>query len=690
VNTRAPWLAARTARTALACAAVVLALTARPIAADPVQVTSGSLDLHLQTGVLTLAGNRGFTFQSHLSTVAVNFGPNTCNGDPLHCVPGGTLSLLAHWTGSDAVGTATLDGINYLNVGSSSSPSSMDFTFTGSLVLPPLAPSAAITVPFTFTDTFSHPLGTLQGVQDVITGGGSATVSLAPSAAVPGAWQVLEVQYSFTGALPGGWLSADVGDVGQQGSASSVSAAFTVAGAGADVWGTEDAFHFVYQPMPDGNVDLMARIDSVSSTQAFAKAGVMIRQSLDPGAARVILDVKPDGGVELMVRSTSGDITQFVAGVQGAFPIWLKLSRYGDTVTGFAFDGASWVGVGSVTLPLANSLLGLAVTSHDPSALNTAVFGGVTLSHLPAGWTQHDIGAVGLPGSASGDLGVFALTGAGSDIWGTADSFHFVAGSLPGDGEIVARVTSESAVNTYAKAGVMMRTSLSPGSADVILDARPDGGLEFMSRSTSGGETSFLGGATAAFPVWLRLVRSGSQFTGYASTDGTSWSFVGSILVTDNELGAPAYGGLVVTSHDPSAWNTSVFDRVSITGAITKVNLVQQGGFEGYAPPALGGSSGWLSDPMRQTPAFAETNQPHSGSNNGACSTSSQQDCGLFQEIVAPASGAYAFTAFANADRDGAYVGVDVNGVLQAATPIANRGFRAYGDPYGMTFSASQ
>jgi hypothetical protein len=569
-KTCAPWETARTARIALACAAVVLAVSARSVAAaDPVQVTSGSLDLHLRTGLLTLAGNRGFTFETHLSTVSGVFGPDDCNNDPLRCQPGDTLSLLAHWEGNDAVGTATLDGLTYLNVGGLSSQSSMVFTFNGSLVLPPIAPSATMTVPFTFADTFRHPDGTGVSVQDAIVGGGSATVWLEPDAAVPGAWRVLEVLYSFAGALPGGWQSADVGDVGQQGSASYVNPGFTVAGAGADVWGTEDAFHFVYQPTPDGNVDLMARIESLSSTETFAKAGVMIRQSLDPRSASVILDVKPDGGVEFMARSTSGDITQFVAGLQGALPLWLKLSRHGDTITGFAFDGASWVAVGSVTLPLTNSLLGLAVTSHDPSTLNTSTFGSVTLSHLPAGWTHHDVGAVGSPGSASADLGVVTVTGAGSDIWGTADSFHFVAASMPGDGEIVARVTTESAGDTFAKAGVMIRTSLSPESADVILDARPGGDLEFMSRSTSGGETSFLGGASVRFPVWLRLVRSSNQFTGYTSTDGTAWSFVGSILVTEGELGAPSYGGLVVTSHDPNAWNTSVFDGVSIADAIT-------------------------------------------------------------------------------------------------------------------------
>src|ERR1700730_3811670 len=160
VNTRASW------RTALACAAVVLVVSASPIAAaDPVQVTSGALDLHLRTGLLTLAGSRGFTFEARLSTLSGVFGPDDCNSDPLHCQPGGTLSLLGHWEGADAGGTATLDGITYTNVGGLNSESSMVLMFNGSLVLPPMAPSATITVPFTFTGMFTHPGGTGPGMQ---------------------------------------------------------------------------------------------------------------------------------------------------------------------------------------------------------------------------------------------------------------------------------------------------------------------------------------------------------------------------------------------------------------------------------------------------------------------------------------------------------------------------------------------
>src|SRR5688500_8497259 len=99
---------------------------------------------------------------------------------------------------------------------------------------------------------------------------------------------------------------------------------------------------------------------------------------------------------------------------------------------------------------------------------------------LPSPWTSKDIGSVGQAGSASESGGVFTVRGAGADIWGTADSFHFVSQPLSGNGEIVARVTSIQNTNSYAKAGVMIRGALTAGSAHVILDVKPGGGVEFM------------------------------------------------------------------------------------------------------------------------------------------------------------------------------------------------------------------
>ena len=111
---------------------------------------------------------------------------------------------------------------------------------------------------------------------------------------------------------------------------------------------------------------------------------------------------------------------------------------------------------------------------------------------IPAPWSSADIGAVGLAGSATHSNGVFTIKGAGADIWSTKDSFHFVHQSAPGDAQIVARVTGTQNKHPSAKAGVMLRGSLAANAPHVILALKPDGQIEFMTRSTAGGTTTYL------------------------------------------------------------------------------------------------------------------------------------------------------------------------------------------------------
>ena len=183
-------------------------------------------------------------------------------------------------------------------------------------------------------------------------------------------------------------------------------------------------------------------------------------------------------------------------------------------------------------------------------------------SSLPSPWATQDIGSVGVAGSASSSNGTFTVAGAGSDIWGSADSFRYAYQTLSGDGTIVARVTGIQNTNTYAKAGVMIRESLTAGAAHVILDARPNGAIEFMQRASSGGSTSYLAGATQATPAWLKLSRSGNTVTASVSADGGAWSTVGTATIS---MGTGVYVGLAVTSHNTSTLNSSTFDNVTVS-----------------------------------------------------------------------------------------------------------------------------
>jgi regulation of enolase protein 1 (concanavalin A-like superfamily)/endonuclease/exonuclease/phosphatase family metal-dependent hydrolase len=177
-------------------------------------------------------------------------------------------------------------------------------------------------------------------------------------------------------------------------------------------------------------------------------------------------------------------------------------------------------------------------------------------------WVNQDVGAVGTPGSASSSgSAVWTANGAGSDIWGTADSFQFVHQTLSGDGQITARVDSLQNTSVFAKAGVMMRDGLGAGAAHVILDIRPTGDVEFMQRSAAGGTTTFLATASAPTPYWVRLGRASGVITASISQDGKAWVVVGA---TGETMGAALEVGLAVASHDTSTLNRSTFEGVSL------------------------------------------------------------------------------------------------------------------------------
>jgi hypothetical protein len=479
------------------------------------------------------------------------------------------------------------------------------------------------------------------------------------------------------GPLPAPWESADIGDVGVPGSAfQGPDGDLFVAGAGSDIWGTADSFRYVYQPMRDGFVT--ARVGSETNTHRFAKIGVMIRQSLDPGSPTIVVDVKPDGGVEVLMRATPGGEMTFVGGGsvpatdsgdgQVALAASVNLSRRGNTVVaGYCVDrsdgGLSCGGVGPVmTFPSGPIFAGVAVTSHDPSQLNHGHFRAPLpiVRAVPDPWVSTDVGGVGTTGFATHEdaADTFFVTGAGADIWGSADSFHAVTQWLNADVTVTARLVGEQHTHVFAKAGIEIGDPW-PDAPRVLLDVKPDGGVEFMARMAAGASMSFLSGAGASFPVWLRITRSGDRFDGLISSDGQTWTTVGSVTMN---LPAVIRAGLAVTSHEPSVLNTAQFDHVSVTSsAVSTGNLLRNPGFEESNVPDLG--PGWVSDRFRQAPAHSASAAPHSGSKYGGCETTTALDCGIYQELVVAQTDNYMFSAFVAADKPGALVGVDVNGV---------------------------
>jgi regulation of enolase protein 1 (concanavalin A-like superfamily) len=361
---------------------------------------------------------------------------------------------------------------------------------------------------------------------------------------------------------PTDWISRDVGNVGVAGSASETGGVVTLRGSGVDIWDTADGFHFLHRTL-EGDGEIVARVASLEGTHHWAKAGVMMRESLTAGSRHAFMLVSRDRGLAFQRRvSTGGTSTHTDAG-PGTAPAWVRLVRSGTTFQAYrSSDGTNWTLVGSQSIAMGSTVYaGLALTNHDNTALATATFDGVRVAEARGAWLNQDIGTVGLTGAAVEGNGVFTLDGSGADIWGTADGFHFAWQPLAGDGEIVARVASLEGTHHWAKAGVMIRESLSGGSRHAFMLVSRDRGIAFQRRVSTNGISTHSDAGAGAAPHWVRLVRTGNTFQAYRSPDGTNWTLAGTETIG---MGTTVYMGLALTSHDNSSLARARFDNVTV------------------------------------------------------------------------------------------------------------------------------
>ena len=159
--------------------------------------------------------------------------------------------------------------------------------------------------------------------------------------------------------------------------------ALVLRGSGADIWYDRDAFVFQYTELVgDGSIEV--RLVDLAAAHDWSKAGVMIREGLEPDARNVLLHTTSTQGSVLQAREVVGGMTNNAGGKDpsGRPGIWMRLTRTGDLFTGeLSSDGTEWSLLGEYELPLDETLLvGLAVTSHVEGELATAEFSSPRLS----------------------------------------------------------------------------------------------------------------------------------------------------------------------------------------------------------------------------------------------------------------------------------------------------------------------
>jgi hypothetical protein len=192
-----------------------------------------------------------------------------------------------------------------------------------------------------------------------------------------------------------------------------------------------------------------------------------------------------------------------------------------------------------------------------------------------------------------GPVGTYTMTATGEDIWYAADQFHYAFKTLTGTGSIVAQVLSVDNTDPWAKAGVMIRETLDPGSKFAAVYITPGNGCRFQARGDTGidatSDTSVVTSEQTAItaPYWVKLERDvAGNFRGYYSVNGTAWTSMSwnpvNIMMNSN-----AYVGLALTAHNASATCEAKLSNVTITGNVSGQWTNQDVGIESNAAEPL-------------------------------------------------------------------------------------------------------
>jgi ABC-type transport system involved in multi-copper enzyme maturation permease subunit len=290
-----------------------------------------------------------------------------------------------------------------------------------------------------------------------------------------------------------------------------------------------DSFYFVHRPLA-GSGEITVRVTSLtgqipamsgalhSGLAQWAKAGIIIKASTRQGSAYAAMMVTGGHGVRMQYDYT-GDLPGLPGSVSAASPRWLRLTRSGDTLTGYdSANGTRWTRVGTVTLAgLARTVPGgLFATSPQYAQTSgglTSVYGGLSRAtgvfgqlSLRGGWSGGGWAgsAIGAPGGpAAGSPGGFAQAAGRLTVTGTGDIAPSVSGAS-GNGVTIAQtlIGVFAGLIVIVVVGVMFMTSeYRRGLIRVTLAATPRRGRVLAAKAVVIGAVTFAAGLVASAVV---------------------------------------------------------------------------------------------------------------------------------------------------------------------------------------------
>jgi hypothetical protein len=168
---------------------------------------------------------------------------------------------------------------------------------------------------------------------------------------------------------------------------------YTMTAGGANIENESDEFHFAFQEL-SGAGTITAKVESIQNTDPWAKAGVMIRDTLDADSAHAMVAVTPGNGIWFGRRTAAGNDTNTESQGGITAPYWVRLERtLGGLVRAYySADGNTWEPLGASMITMGMPMyVGLALTSHSSGVRCEAVFSNVTSDGTGA-WVNQDIG----------------------------------------------------------------------------------------------------------------------------------------------------------------------------------------------------------------------------------------------------------------------------------------------------------
>ena len=180
--------------------------------------------------------------------------------------------------------------------------------------------------------------------------------------------------------LPTPWNVSDIGNP-LKGGQKIENSVWTIYGGGDDIWNNSDQFRFIYQKV-NGDFSFSVKIDSLTDTHNYAKAGIMVRKNLNKNSAHGIINIFPSGNTEFGYREKSSQTMKAESGPNLDWSnVRLKVEKNNKIVNFFIQTKNNWLKIGELNIRNWGKgvYIGLATLSHDNSQLTTATYRNIEL-----------------------------------------------------------------------------------------------------------------------------------------------------------------------------------------------------------------------------------------------------------------------------------------------------------------------